>query len=282
MANHGSCLCGSISWKFTGEPFQAFNCHCKMCRKSHGAAYGTYWFLEDAQFEWACDKTTLVAFESSNLLTRNFCGRCGSVAPYASRSGGQLVVPAGCHEDGQKSDCNIFVVDNAPWHPITNGLPSYDRYPPWTDSDFVEAEASTPAIDGIVRSSCQCGAIECQIIEPFSVVRNCHCSRCRRARSAAHTTNGFTSIDGVRYLKGEEHLEIYKHPGAQFFAQAFCKICGSKMPRVDPERGIALTPLGSLDDDPEIQAQDHIYVENKARWHDITDELPQFSAGPLA
>ncbi|MFT5484547.1 MAG: hypothetical protein ACI9GW_003214 [Halieaceae bacterium] len=280
MANQGSCLCGSLSWEFTGEPYQAFNCHCKMCRKCHGAAFGTYWFLEQEQFNWTCDKSSLVQFESSTLLTRNFCGRCGSVAPYPNRTGEKIVVPAGCHDTGKKSDCNIFVADNAPWHPITNGLPNYDHYPPWTASGFVAEKDPTPASKGVVRSSCQCGAIECRITEPFSIVRNCHCSRCRRARSAAYTTNGFTSLEGVSYIRGEEHLETYKLPGAKFFTQAFCKICGSKMPRIDKDRGITLTPLGSLDDDPGTQAQEHIYVGSKAQWHDITDGLPEFTAGP--
>jgi uncharacterized repeat protein (TIGR03806 family) len=38
---------------------------------------------------------------------------------------------------------------------------------------------------------------------------NCHCSRCRRARSAAHTTNLFTSLDGFAYTKGEDLVTEY-------------------------------------------------------------------------
>ena len=45
MNSKGKCLCGSVAWEITAEPFQAFNCHCKMCRKAHGSAFGTYWFL---------------------------------------------------------------------------------------------------------------------------------------------------------------------------------------------------------------------------------------------
>ena len=41
MTNKASCLCGSVTWEITTEPFQAFNCHCKLCRKAHGSAFGT-------------------------------------------------------------------------------------------------------------------------------------------------------------------------------------------------------------------------------------------------
>ena len=112
------------------------------------------------------------------------------------------------------------------------------------------------------------------------MVHNCHCSRCRKARAAAHTTNGFTSAEGVRYVRGEETLVSFRPPGARFFSQVFCPTCGSGMPRIDPERGIASIPFGSLDDDPGKGADDHIYVASKAPWYAIADTLPQYPEGP--
>ena len=116
--------------------------------------------------------------------------------------------------------------------------------------------------------------------EPFKVVHNCHCSRCRRARAAAFTTNGFTSSDGVRFTRGEEHVKVYKLPEARYFTQAFCDTCGSGLPRIDSERKLAAIPLGALDDDPGQGPVDHIFVDSKADWYRIGDELPQFSQGP--
>jgi hypothetical protein len=34
--------------------------------------------------------------------------------------------------------------------------------------------------------------------------------------------------------------------------------------------------LGTLDDDPGVQASLHIFVGSKAPWFPITDELPQY------
>jgi hypothetical protein len=44
---------------------------------------------------------------------------------------------------------------------------------------------------------------------------------------------------------------------------------------LDPERGIAVVPMGSLDDDPGMRPQFRIFVGSKAPWFDIADDLPQ-------
>ena len=87
-------------------------------------------------------------------------------------------------------------------------------------------------------------------------------------------------MDGVHFLKGEDHLRSFKVPGAKHFTQVFCDVCSSPMPRIDPGRGIAVVPLGSLDDVPDIRPVGSIYVADKSGWHDITDELPAYEAGP--
>jgi hypothetical protein len=47
----------------------------------------------------------------------------------------------------------------------------------------------------------------------------------------------------------------------------------SANPRAVSELGIA---LGTLDDDPGIRPERHIYVGSKALWFEITDNLPQY------
>ena len=53
---------------------------------------------------------------------------------------GHLVSPGGCHQDGKRSDCNIFVAHSAPWHEITGELPRHDDYPPETGFPRLEEE----------------------------------------------------------------------------------------------------------------------------------------------
>ena len=281
MMNNGSCLCGAVTWQLTAEPQQIFNCHCRMCQKTHGTAYGTYWFVRPDELRWTSGVDTIVHYRSSDVLVRSSCGTCGSVVPYPGESGVEhCVIPGGCHDHGRKPDCDIFVADNAPWHDLTNDLPRHDAYPEESGLPSVDGPPKSEGPEGVVRGSCLCGEVIYHVTQPFKVARNCHCSRCRRARSAAHASNCFTSIDGVHFVKGEEHLKSYKVPDAKFFTQVFCDVCCSPMPRLDAARGIAVVPMGSLDDDPGVKPIDNIFVGSKADWHDITDDLPAFDQGP--
>src|SRR5207244_3749093 len=82
-----------------------------------------------------------------------------------------------------------------------------------------------PPLDpaGAVRGSCLCGAVTFVVEgKPLRAV-NCHCGRCRRARSAAHAANLFTAADGVKFTRGESNRSSYKLPEARFFTQVFCR-----------------------------------------------------------
>ena len=58
------------------------------------------------------------------------------------------------------------------------------------------------------------------------------------------------------------------------------RACVIFSPRIDPERGIAIVPMGLFDDCPPRAPQEHIYVGSKADWYDIPGELPQYPEGP--
>ncbi len=274
------CLCGEVSWELKPEAYATFNCHCKMCRKAHGTPFGTYFFAHSDQLRWVSAPDSIVYYRSSSKLTRSFCGNCGSVIPYSADGQSLVVTPGGCHDQGRPADCNVFVAYNAAWHEITNDLPCYDHYPPETGLSGVDEEPLGSGSEDLVRGSCLCNSVQFHVTKPFKIAHNCYCTRCRRARAAAHASNGFTDFDGVTLIKGGGLLKAYKLPNAQYFTQVFCEICGSKMPRLDRDRNLAVIPLGSLDDDPGIRPMDHIYVAYKCEWYDITDDLPRFAEGP--
>lgn len=282
----GRCLCGSVSWVLTAKPYAMYNCHCRMCQKVHGAAFGTYCYVTKEQFHWTGDTDTIVHYRSSDVLVRSSCDVCGSVVPYANEDKESWFAPGGCHDDMRKPDYNIFVEDNSPWHTISGGLPDSGGLPEQVDYPEDSGIPSVEGIpvpaetDGAVQGSCLCGAVAYEMTELFRVAHNCHCSRCRYGRAAAHATNGFVSFDGVKYLRGEENLRSYKVPDAKFYTQVFCKTCSSLMPRKDEGRNICVVPLSSLDHEVDIKPVDHIFVDDKADWHDITDGLPQYPQGP--
>jgi len=222
----------------------------------------------------------VAGWDSSTELRRSFCSICGSVVPDGEWQGLVFVATGSLDEDpGVQPAVHIFVGSKAPWFEISDGLPQFDRFPAGIEARVLDDLPPTGP-PGLTRGSCLCRAVTFVLDSPPLRAHNCHCGRCRKARAAAYGANLFTAADGVRFTQGEDNLKIYKLPQADRFAQVFCRTCGSKMPRINHERGYAVTPMGALDDDPGIRPQSHIYVASKAAWFDITDDLPQFPEMP--
>lgn len=281
MNHEGSCLCGSVRWRVDGELSSVSHCHCSMCRKAHGTAFGTYAVASRSALRWLSGESAVTRYASSPGTERGFCSRCGSVVP--EDYGDTLVfVPLGCLDDNQVPvpTEHIFVGSRARWHTITDALAQHDAYPPGVDARPVAPAngADGPAArPGALRGSCLCRKIAFEVAVPLQRINHCHCSRCRRGRSAAHATNGYTLADGVLFTRGEGALRQFNVPDAEFFTQVFCAGCGSPMPQIYRDRDLAVIPLGALDDDPGRPPDAHIFVASKAPWFTITDDVPQFS-----
>ncbi len=277
----GRCLCGTVRYEVDGPFSNAAHCHCSMCRKHHGTPYATWAVAPLAGFRYTAGEAAIGRYASSPGFRRSFCTTCGSVVPDSVESAGLVICPAGNLEGdlGIEPSLHMFVGSKAPWHEITDDLPRYEEYPP----QFGMQATSRPAVktgDDGTQGSCLCGDIAFAISGPPIRMFYCHCSRCRLGRSAAHAANVFYKADGLRWLRGAELLQDYPLPGAQFFGTAFCRKCGSAMPRVSLERNVAVVPAGSLDTDPGMRVQAHIFVDSKASWDRITDQVPQFAEMP--
>jgi hypothetical protein len=228
-------------------------------------------------FRFLAGGERVVRYESSPGFFRPFCGRCGSVVPDREPFQGIIAVPAGPFDDdpGSRPLMHIFVASKAPWFEIAGSLPCADAYPPGFDSPVLPDRPPGDAVPGKPRGSCLCGAVAYVVEGQVLRAWNCHCSRCRKARSAAHASNLFTTADGVRFTRGEELLTSFKLPEARYFTQVFCRSCGSPMPRIDRSRGLGIVPMGSLDDDPGVRPDRHIFAASRAPWYEIPDDLPQ-------
>ena len=277
----GRCLCGALNYELDA-PFSAMiHCHCSMCRKHLGTGFSTFVVGRLAGFRWKSGEENLRRYQSSPNGMRTFCNVCGSAGPTTMPEHGIAVAPAAAFagELGIEPQSHIFVGSKAPWDDITDGLPQFDAYPPGFGGKGVARPAVTPR-SGITEGSCLCGAVGFEITGEPARMMNCHCSRCRLGRAAAHATNVFYKVDQFRFTRGAAQVTEYKVPEARFHTVAFCSTCGGKVPRPSPDRGIVVVPAGSLDTDPGLRAQANIFVADKAPWFDITGPVPQFPAMP--
>jgi hypothetical protein len=277
----GRCLCGALRYQIDGPFVDMLHCHCSMCRKHHGTPFATWAAAPIAGFRWLGDTSSLATYHSSARGHRDFCRICGSVAPMVEENFGMVIAPAGNLEGdpGIRPTRHMFVGSKAGWYRIVDDLPQHAEFPPEFGMPSTQ-RAPVELKAGVTQGSCLCGAVAYEITTPPQRMYQCHCSRCRMGRSAAHGANVFYDANGFRWTRGADHVQEFKLPGAQYFATAFCRDCGSALPRVSVERNIAVVPAGSLDSEPAITPDAHIFVGSKAPWFEIHDLLPQFVEMP--
>ena len=124
-----------------------------------------------------------------------------------------------------------------------------------------------------LRGRCECGAVAYTVADEFRYAANCHCSRCRAATGSA-----FKPFAGIERKKLEvtEGLDALHVVGDDELNDTRCTKCGSLLFSVVRDGGYVHVALGTLVDAPGIRPTKHIFVGSKARWYEITDDLPQF------
>ena len=126
----------------------------------------------------------------------------------------------------------------------------------------------------MLRGSCLCGSVRYEIRGAVGRASHCHCSMCRKAHGAAFATYGRVERSDFVLVSGAGEIASYSSsPGV---ARTFCKRCGSNLQFISDRRPTTFSlALGTLDVDPKVQASLHIFVDSKAPWFQITDDLPQ-------
>lgn len=126
----GRCQCGAIQYEAQGDPVYSALCHCADCRKSAGAPM-VGWAL------FSQDKVrvtgTPVRYQSSDNVTRQFCGTCGTGLFYTNAVvfPGMIDIQTATLDDPSACAPAVHVqfAEAAPWMAEAHDLPKFARYP---------------------------------------------------------------------------------------------------------------------------------------------------------
>ncbi len=136
----------------------------------------------------------------------------------------------------------------------------------------------------MIRGSCLCGAVQFQLsalVEPFEL---CHCNRCRKVSGSAYMAGVSVRRNDFEWLSGQGSINSYEAPLIErppAYRVCFCSTCGSPVPDPQDDSECFELPAGLLDDDPKLRPDKHTYVDYKAPWHSISDQLPQLDKRAL-
>jgi len=120
--------------------------------------------------------------------------------------------------------------------------------------------------------TCLCGEVAFELVLSAGRIMSCQCAVCRRGPSAGHTSNVFVDAAKFRWLRGESQVSNYGPPKDWHFGAAFCRQCGSTLPRVVRSVGIAVVPAGTLDHEPSRRSAQRSRPQSKPEWLAKGDE----------
>lgn len=129
-----------------------------------------------------------------------------------------------------------------------------------------------------MEGSCHCGAVRFEVAGEIYGFKHCHCQSCRKIHGTAFGSSARTAASGFRVVAGAEQVRRYESSPGKY--RCFCATCGSHLFAVyDADPSFVSLRVGVLDDPGALQPKAHIWVSQKAPWHRITDDLPQFPEG---
>ena len=131
----GSCLCGAVQYKVSGEAVRFYHCHCQRCRKATGTGHASNFTVKpESSLSWITGEDLLQRFKvpDAERFYNLFCKQCGSPMPRVVPELGAVLIPAGSldSEPTMEPQGRIFWESRAGWSCTDNDLPTYAEYYP--------------------------------------------------------------------------------------------------------------------------------------------------------
>jgi len=136
----------------------------------------------------------------------------------------------------------------------------------------------------MINGSCLCRGVKFQVDKISRPMEICHCNRCRKKSGAGSITTVEVLSKDFAFTQGQELIRSYAAPilySGPAYQSHFCAQCGSPVPPGDCQKTTIEIPAGLFDDDPQVRADKHIFVECIAPWDTISDDLPQYKIREL-
>ena len=123
----GSCLCGRVNIRVTGELSAPDACHCVQCRKQSGHYFASTNVARESVAITGQDNVSW--YPSSEKVRRGFCSTCGSFLFWDSPDRDWIAIAMGIFDSptSTRLEKHIFVTEKGDYYEITDDLPQHLR-----------------------------------------------------------------------------------------------------------------------------------------------------------
>ena len=131
----GSCLCGAVKYRTSGEPLVQAVCHCADCQRQSGTAFSVVVGVQRDAL--TLEGNTLASFTTVNSdhgtdTERHFCSACGSpIVSFSAALPEMAFLKAGTLDDGSwlQPSVEVWASSAQPWAPHFEHAASFERGP---------------------------------------------------------------------------------------------------------------------------------------------------------
>jgi len=140
MVRTGGCLCGAVRYELDAEPGPLINCHCRFCRRAHGAAFATTTMIATGRLRFVQGEEAI-----RHHRDRYFCGVCAT--RLYNRIAGQpaaamLIVASLDVEPDREPALHVNLESKSPWYVIRDEAQRFDALPPGVSAGLREEKES--------------------------------------------------------------------------------------------------------------------------------------------
>ena len=119
MAIRGACLCRRVEFEADPPSLKFVRCPCSRCRKATGSAFAANLYVAPQGFRWLKGEADVVRFDlpEARSFSTAHCRCCGAPLPHATRSGREMIIPAGALDEdpGVSPTLESCWESRAPW-----------------------------------------------------------------------------------------------------------------------------------------------------------------------
>jgi len=122
----GRCLCGQVTFAYSGPENWRGHCHCESCRRNTGSPFTTFFGVPKSACRFTGNAPSV--YRSSEGVRRLFCGNCGTPMAYESdRFPDEIHFYAASLEDPRDfaPQFHVHWAEKLPWIDVADDLPKY-------------------------------------------------------------------------------------------------------------------------------------------------------------
>jgi hypothetical protein len=122
-----------------------------------------------------------------------------------------------------------------------------------------------------MHGTCLCGGVRFEVDAEPEMLRNCHCTSCKKLSGAGGTVNFAVAPSAIRIVEGQELLRGFTPEGGS--AKTFCSACGANLfggGWPDSER--CSVRVSTIEEPIDAPVGAHLFVRSLAPWESLPDD----------